>query len=497
VAHVLRLIALVLLLVVVWQRDAEAEITYHKKYRPSATWNNTTWADGSGACSSASAQAYSSWTPTNAVERVIACYQVAVGQQGQSISCGNGDVTSSWSVNWVTETSGSIRYADCTNGATFTRTGNIQSVTNQPCNSETETDPTAPCYVAPEPAFDCSALANVNTLAVADGVPDSFTPKDTGCVGAANINGVPTSLGQGCSVFKRATQKYKRMGPANDREWLVSYQFTGLECDAEPPAESLTFDDEPEEKCKTGAGGLTWCEAPNADGDCGFFNDKYICLQSLGEDQCESKADGSRLCAASAPTPPVPDSGTPGVPAPADDSIVTSDGTSSTTYNYYNSTTVSNSSRDPGTGGGTGGSGTVGPGGEPEEESGSASGGITCDSEPSCAGDPIQCAILKQQWRTRCVEAPTEPQALEAIGATAGEIDGSEMDAGQVDVTTLNTSGTLSGSCPVPLNVSVMGQNLSLDIWHGACEMAVLFAPFVMAMGYLLSAMLFIKGLRV
>lgn len=36
------------------------------------------------------------------------------------------------------------------------------------------------------------------------------------------------------------------------------------------------------------------------------------------------------------------------------------------------------------------------------EKEGSASGGATCDAPPSCNGDAIQCAILKQQWLTRC-----------------------------------------------------------------------------------------------
>jgi len=346
--------------------------------------------------------------------------------------------------------------------------------------------------------YDCSALANVKTLAVGTGKPDSFVPGNTGCVTDAEIGGQPVDMAQGCAVFKRAEQRYKRLGSTNQREWLVAYQFTGLACDAEP-AVDLTVDDDPVEKCKTGPGGLTWCEQYDAEGDCGFFNDKYVCLQSLGEDRCEAKADGSRICPGSAPSPPVPDNGTAGVPAtPSDTITVTNDDNSTTNYNYYNSTVVGTSSRDPGTGSGTGGSGTVGPGGDAvDPNEGSASGGVTCDSEPACSGDPIQCAILKQQWRTRCVETPTEAEALGAIEATEGEIDGTSLQAGEVDVTTLNATGTLSGSCPVPLSISVMGQNLSLDIWSAACDMAVLFAPFVMAMGYFLSAMLFIKGLRV
>jgi len=40
-----------------------------------------------------------------------------------------------------------------------------------------------------------------------------------------------------------------------------------------------------------------------------------------------------------------------------------------------------------------------------------------------------------------------------------------------------------------------MGRSLSLDIWGRACEFALMFAPFVMAIGYLSSALLIVRGL--
>lgn len=43
-----------------------------------------------------------------------------------------------------------------------------------------------------------------------------------------------------------------------------------------------------------------------------------------------------------------------------------------------------------------------------EEENKSASGGTNCDREPNCSGDPILCAILRQQWLTRCKNSITE-----------------------------------------------------------------------------------------
>jgi hypothetical protein len=37
-----------------------------------------------------------------------------------------------------------------------------------------------------------------------------------------------------------------------------------------------------------------------------------------------------------------------------------------------------------------------------EGEEGSASGGANCNAPPVCSGDPVNCAVLDQQWRARC-----------------------------------------------------------------------------------------------
>lgn len=363
--------------------------------------------------------------------------------------------------------------------------------------------------VTGDPPFDCSALANVKTLGSANDQPDSFSPEDAICVKNGNVEGASTPMN--CAAFRLADQPYKVLGPSGARDHLVRYQFTGLECDAEPqqePTEPLDTDSDAE-KCKTGPGGLTWCESPTPDAnDCGYFNDKYTCLKSLGTDKCVTKADGSRICAGTAPTPPVPDNGTPGTKAPPDDTMQVCTGAGACQQvNYYNSTTNTNSTRDTGTGGNADGSGGVGPGGTPAgsgtgdgTEDGvsddSASGGATCDVAPTCSGDPIQCALLTQQWKTRCPDTLTDAELLSGIEATAAEVG---TEAGPNDATVeLSgvTGGTIwgGGSCPAPINVSVMGQSMSLDVWQRGCEMALLFAPFVLAMGYFAAALLLIRG---
>jgi len=140
--------------------------------------------------------------------------------------------------------------------------------------------------------------------------------------------------------------------------------------------------DEPTaEKCVE-VGDGEYCASPTGDKDCGYLNDTFVCLGKVQQDECKVLGDGGRVCGAGAnTTPPVPDSGTPGELAEADGemSSVTPAG-STTNYNYFNSSTVSASSRDPGTNGAvpTGGS----PGYGQQDSEGSEEGpdceGVTC-----------------------------------------------------------------------------------------------------------------------
>jgi len=361
----------------------------------------------------------------------------------------------------------------------------------------------------PTSEFDCQNLMNVKTLGHADDMPDSFEPQNEICVKNGKFGG--SDVPMNCAAYKNVKQTFKRLGPSGARDWLANYTFTGLECDAEPEqteTQPLDADDNDNERCKTGPGGMTWCEGPEKDTDCGFFNDQYVCLKALGTDKCQTKADGSRLCANSAPTPPVPDNGTNGVKAPADDVMNVYEGDDiSNQYNYYNSTTTGNSSRDPGVGGNTDGSGAVGPGGvsagdgagDGSEEGTSddeASGGITCTAEPTCSGDPIQCNLLMQQWRTRCPEGVTDEEAQTAMAATEAEVAGDLGDGiDDVEIAALDATGAFgtAGACPSPIGISVMGQSIDLDVWEQGCNMALLFAPFVMVMGWFAAAMMFVR----
>lgn len=357
------------------------------------------------------------------------------------------------------------------------------------------------------PPIECSSLANVKTLGSATGQDDNWTPEDTICVKDGKVDGADVPMeGNGCAAFKTANQRWKTLGPTDDKDWLVQYQFTGLECDDEPEQPETPIDNEDEsEKCVS-AGGFNWCEAPNKNADCGFFNDQYLCLESLGNNKCFKNADGSSLCVEGAPTPPVPDNGTPGVKAAPDGSmqVIDNDTNVSVEYNYYNSSTNTGSSRGTGSGPNGDGSGTVGPGGVPagtgseegeEGGEGSASGGLDCAAPPTCDGDPIACAQLQQQWRTRCAEVD-QSDIETAFGLTEAEGEG-DLSAGNDPVTigSLNADGGYGGACPTSeLSFTVKGQTISYNIWEWACQVAIWFAPITMLMGYLAAARIIYRG---
>jgi hypothetical protein len=342
------------------------------------------------------------------------------------------------------------------------------------------------------PTGDCTTLANQKVFGWGTNAPESYTPPTTPCL-------------NGCAAFMTANQPWTRMGPVGHREMRVQYQMTGLACLSEVQPADMPETPTQGKQCFDGKTTDTICQYPETRPGCGFYNNKYVCTTSLGTDKCWVNSDGSRLCAAAAPIPPRPANADGTAAATPDQTIQVCTGSSCSTYTYYNTTTVSNSNSstagggDPSTQGGTGTSGT-GPGDGGGDgttgTSATASGGVGCDAPPSCDGDPVGCAALIQQWRTRCDTKPSDADLLTQIGATAAEKgEAAGPHDGSVTVSEV-TGGTIwgSGSCPAPISVSVMGHSLSLDIWQRGCEMAALFAPFVLGMGYLAAAMLLISG---
>jgi hypothetical protein len=197
-------------------------------------------------------------------------------------------------------------------------------------------------------------------------------------------------------------------------------------------------------------------------------------------------------------TPPGPDNGTPGVPV----TPVAQISSLGDVVNYFGPTIVNNSSSPPTSTAPTGGNPLGGgSGGEGEGEGdgeGSLSGGLACDSPPVCEGDAIECAIVQQTFRTRCVEPVDESDLLAATG-----LDGIEEEglAGSTDEPVnvsdaFDGSGWLSGrSCPSSYNVSLgeWGGSISVPL-SDACWFFQAIGLIVLALAYYTAARIVVGG---
>lgn len=126
--------------------------------------------------------------------------------------------------------------------------------------------------------------------------------------------------------------------------YTIGYPAEREQCDgAQGQGEDPDVSEGEGEACIQGSDGSEWCVTAGNGKNCGYLNDSYVCLDATDEDGCQALEDGGRVCNGNAPVPPKPDGGTPGVAAQPDMVIETS----TATYNYYNSTTVNNSSRPP------------------------------------------------------------------------------------------------------------------------------------------------------
>lgn len=164
--------------------------------------------------------------------------------------------------------------------------------------------------------------------------------------------------------------------------------------EATPPAEAA-------ENC-VDIGDGEYCASPQGDGQCGYVNDTYTCLDHVREDECKVLGDGGRVCGSAAnSTPPVPDNGTPGQLATPDGQVsqTTPDATPgipggvTNIYNYYGSSTVAGSTRDPGT---TGASGESTSGSPHAPAPGAATGGGGTGGNGTCTSADCEAGPLPE-----------------------------------------------------------------------------------------------------
>lgn len=106
----------------------------------------------------------------------------------------------------------------------------------------------------------------------------------------------------------------------------------------------------------------------------------------------------------------------------------------------------------------------------------SASGGADCGAPPSCSGDAISCAILAQQWNTRCdlqksvdpsiqlgqqIQAGNDPMAAQL--PTPGKADQVDLSSKLSNVDDMGIVAQCLGNIDVPLQLPGGGWNLHID----------------------------------
>lgn len=152
------------------------------------------------------------------------------------------------------------------------------------------------------------------------------------------------------------------------------------------------------------------------------------------------------------------------------------------------------------------GSTSTNPNGE-EVDGKSASGGDDCDEPPTCDGDPILCAQLKQQWLTRCDGQDYDQQLADLQSNNPDDgtdengqltaLNPEETDIGDVIDTGFLTSGDdiLSGAtCPSDYSVHLSsGKNVSFS-YQPLCDTATGIRPIIIAVAMFSCAFILYKG---
>lgn len=275
-----------------------------------------------------------------------------------------------------------------------------------------------------------------------------------------------------------------------------TYTFSGEGCSAPPPSPEVQEAGSGEKGECIGITGGSACVAYERDAqNCGTVNGQPLCLGKVPPGKCLFVGGSGVACDSSAGSPPAPDDGvTPGTPATPVAEIETRDaqGNVTNTYSVYSQTQINNSTNgvtgsyadSTGTGSGTGD-------GEGDGGGGTGSSSSSCAVEPPCEGDPIQCAILRQSWLSRCYEPLSDVDADSLIGAPAGV--GSEI----VEIGDLETDvfGSEAGSCPADQEITVFGAVLALP-WSFACQLAGYMRPLILLMAYLQSAYIVVGAFR-
>jgi hypothetical protein len=238
-----------------------------------------------------------------------------------------------------------------------------------PCTADQIADSSHACYLAPEPECPENGTLYSGEIFPSDGVNSGAFDAD------------------GCSLVPVYKPTYCDYPGAEDQECTKFDGYAYGNSDPEPPkpcyTESGKYIGEVSHNVNCPSSPETKCYNP--DGTLAYI------------------ADSASDC----PANTFPDN-SPDAPEPTDPGDSGGDtGTGGDTGSGDGGDTGNGDGGDTGgtgdgsTGGNTGGSGTGDGSGEDTDPPG-VTGGLTCDKEPECNGDPLTCYQIKQNWRNDC-----------------------------------------------------------------------------------------------
>jgi len=310
---------------------------------------------------------------------------------------------------------------------------------------------------------------------------------DTVVPGGARSAGVSMCGADGCSVTM-ADHAINIIGRCPGGTCTIQEaKYTGDSC--VPPTDGTNTAQSG--SCVNTSSGVV-CTEQSKGKNCGTVNGDEVCVDSAAPGACVSYASGAVACVSksdgSVPTPPSPNNGMNGVPAPP--SVQVSNQSNSAVTNYYTSNVVNGSSAPVVTSGQASSSGSSGSGSS-SSGGGTASGGEVCSSAPSCDGDQIQCAVLHQEWLSRC-PGPTSSDELSSAVGSAASVGSDTLDVSSSDETLLGSGGGLS--CPADPTFTAFGHDFTIASSSKLCSSLAAVSWAVIAVGYLIGAGIFYKA---
>lgn len=116
-------------------------------------------------------------------------------------------------------------------------------------------------------------------------------------------------------------------------------------------------------------------------------------------------------------------------------------------------------------------------------KSGSFSG--SCDAQPACDGDPVQCAVAIATWKTDCKTlAPGTPSD-----------DQGPVTEKKIEQAFSYSDISSGGDCPAPVNLTIAGHQIAIE-YTPVCRLATGLRPVVILLAWLAAGYIVLGGNR-